>query len=267
MEEIIIKVQEAIKDLLESEFFLSLIIILISYTVYKLLRSIIDKSSKNKKIVGKKLTYIKLFANMLKYFFFVVTLLIILQVYGFNVSSLLTGLGIAGIVVAFAIQDFLKDIISGFNIITDDVFKIGDVIKYHNIEGKVISIGLKNTKIQDICTNDIFVVANANINEVVNVSDKLDIPIPFSYNTKVEDAEYVIAGMVEQIKAFDNVKDCESLSITRFEKSTITYTIRITCHPAKKLPIRRKALRCVKMTLDKNNIQIPFEQLDIHIDK
>ena len=89
MEEIIIKVQEAIKDLLESEFFLSLIIILISYTVYKLLRSIIDKSSKNKKIVGKKLTYIKLFANMLKYFFFVVTLLIILQVYGFNVSSYL----------------------------------------------------------------------------------------------------------------------------------------------------------------------------------
>ena len=267
MGEIILKVEEVIKKMLESNFFSSLVIILISYVVYKILKGIIDKSTKGTRIIGKRLTYVKLFRNMLKYFFFVVTLLIILQIYGFNISSLLTGLGIAGVVVAFALQDFLKDIIAGFNIVTDNVFKIGDVIKYNNIEGKVVSIGLKHTKIQDIYTNNIFIIDNGNIKEVVNVSENLDITVPLSYDIKVEDAEYILTGIVEQIKTYDNVKGCESLGITEFKESTISYKIRIICNPAKKLPIRRKALRCIKMTLDENNIKIPFNQLDVHLDK
>lgn len=266
MEEIIVEIEEIVKNMLESNFLSSLIIIVISYVVYKILRGIIDKSSKSSKVIGKKLTYIKMFGNMLKYFFFVVTVLIILQIYGFNISSLLAGLGIAGVVVAFAVQDFLKDIIAGFNIITDNVFKIGDVIKYNNIEGKVISVGLKHTKIQDIYTSNTFIISNGNIQEVVNVSDKLDITVPFSYDTRVEDAEYILAGIVEQIKTYENVKGCESLGITEFKESTISYKVRITCNPAKKLPIRRKALRCIKMTLDENNIKIPFNQLDVHVD-
>lgn len=261
------EINQILQIIYDSKFLTSLLIIVISYFLYKILRGIIDKGAGSNKIVGKKLTYLKLFGNILKYVFVVVTILIILKVNGVDVDTLLAGLGIAGIVVAFAIQDFLKDIIAGLNLITDNVFKIGDVIKYKDVEGKVLSIGLKYTKIQDIYNNDIFVVSNGNIQEVVNVSDRLDIKIPTSYNDDVKELECVFTGIVEIIKTYEHVKNCEYIGITDFKDSSISHKIRIYCNPTKKLRVRRKALRCIKVTLDENNIKIPFNQLDIHLEK
>jgi len=259
--------EEFIKIITESKLMTSGCVIVIAYLIYKTIKFFVDKSTSNKKIDGKRLTYIKLFMNLLKYVLIIISLLIILQLYGVNVSSLLAGLGIAGIIVAFAVQDFLKDIISGFNLIADDVFKVGDVVKYNDIEGKVISIGLKNTKIKDIRTDDIFNIANRNILEVVNVSEVTDISIPIPYNVAIEEAEYVLTGVAEQIKTFENVKDVEFFSLVNFKESYMEFMIRFYSNPAKKLPIRRKALRLIKMTLDKNNIKIPYNQLDVHIEK
>ena len=259
--------EEFIKIILGSKLMTSGSIIVLAYLVYKVLKFCIDKSTTNKKINGKKITYIKLFMNLLKYVLIIISIFIILQLYGVNVSSLLAGLGIAGIIVAFAVQDFLKDIISGFNLIADDVFKVGDVIKYNNIEGKVISVGLKNTKIQDIRSNDIFNIANRNILEVVNVSEVTDISIPIPYEVEIEEAEYVLTGVAEQIKTFENVKDVDFFGLINFKEHYMEFIIRFYANPTKKLPIRRKALRLIKMTLDKHNIKIPYNQLDVHLDK
>lgn len=256
-----------IKIITDSKLLSSAAIIVLTYMIYRILKYFIDKSSNTKKISGKRMTYIKLFMNLLKYVLILISVFIILQLNGVNISSLLTGLGIAGIIVAFAVQDFLKDIISGFNLIADDVFKVGDVVKYNNIEGKVISVGLKNTKIQDIYNNNIFIIANRNILEVVNVSEATDISIPIPYDTEIEEAEYVLNGIIEQIKTFENVKDCVSFGLVNFKESYMEFMIRFYSNPTKKLPIRRKALRLIKITLDKNNIKVPFNQLDVHFDK
>lgn len=261
------EINQILQIIYESKLLISCLIIAISYFIYRILRGLVDKGAGSKRIIGKKLTYLKLFGNILRYVFIIFTILIILKINGFDVDSLLAGLGIAGIVVAFAIQDFLKDIIAGFNIVTDNVYKIGDVIKYKDVEGKVISVGLKYTKVQDIYNNNIFVISNGNIQEVVNISDRTDITIPTSYNDDVKELEYVFAGIVELIKTHEHVKNCEYLGITEFKDSSITHKIRIYCNPTKKLSVRRKALRCIKVTLDENNIKIPFNQLDVHLEK
>lgn len=259
--------EEFIRIILNSRLMTSGSVIVIAYFLYKILKYFIEKSTNSKKVNGKRITYIKLFMNLFKYLLIIISIFIILQLYGVNVSSLLAGLGIAGIIVAFAVQDFLKDIISGFNLIADDVFKVGDVVKYNNIEGKVISVGLKNTKIQDIQNDNVFIIANRNILEVVNVSDVTDISVPIPYDIKIQDAEYVLIGIVEQIKTIDNVKNCELLGLVNFKESYLEFIIRFYSNPSKKLPIRRKALRLIKTTLDTNNIKIPYNQLDVHLNK
>lgn len=221
------------------------------------------RMSKNKKD-GKKETYIKLFNNILKYVFLIVTIVLILQVNGVEVSSLVTGLGVAGIVGGLALQDALKDIIMGANIITDNFFVVGDVVNYNGIEGKVLSIGLKNTKIQDINTKNILSITNRNIEKIINVSDWLDIDVPISYNEKTEKIEKVLNQIAEKAKKSQYIKNCEYLGINDFASSAVIYKIRVYCNPEYKPNVNRTVRRIIKIALDENNIQIPFMQIDIH---
>lgn len=221
------------------------------------------RMSKNKKD-GKKETYIKLFNNILKYVFLIVTIVLILQVNGVEVSSLVAGLGVAGIVSGLALQDALKDIIMGANIITDNFFVVGDVVNYNGIEGKVLSIGLKNTKIQDINTKNILSITNRNIEKIINVSDWLDIDVPISYNEKTEKIEKVLNQIAEKAKKSQYIKNCEYLGINDFASSAVIYKIRVYCNPEYKPNVNRTVRRIIKIALDENNIQIPFMQIDIH---
>ena len=107
--------EEFIKIILGSKLMTSGSIIVLAYLVYKVLKFCIDKSTTNKKINGKKITYIKLFMNLLKYVLIIISIFIILQLYGVNVSSLLAGLGIAGILEWNGVMDAQKDEVAPLN--------------------------------------------------------------------------------------------------------------------------------------------------------
>ena len=74
-------------------------------------------------------------------------LFIILQINGVNVSSIIAGVGVVSVIIGLALQDALKDIIMGVNVLVDDYFSLGDIVKLDDIEGKVVEIGIKNIKI------------------------------------------------------------------------------------------------------------------------
>ena len=161
-----------------------------------------------KKIIGTKFkffdgkrskTYIKLIRNIIKYVLIIIAVILILQVNGINVSSMLAGVGIISIILGFAIQDALKDIIKGFTIISDSYYQVGDVIKYDNNTGKVLSIGLRTTKIEDIYTLNVVSVSNRNIEKVEIESHLINIDVPLSYDLKLNEAEAAIKYIVDKI--------------------------------------------------------------------
>ena len=92
---------------------------------------------------------------------------------GFNVTSFIAGLGVVSVIVGLAVQDALKDIIMGFNIIVDNYYSVGDIIKIGDVEGKVVELGVKATKLKDINTDNILVIANRNISQALRISDQL----------------------------------------------------------------------------------------------
>ena len=189
---------------------------------------------------------------------------VFIQVNGVNVTSIIAGLGVASVIAGLALQDALKDIIMGFNIIIDNYFSVGDVLEIGDVVGKVTELGLKSTKLKDVNNGNIFVIANRNIEQALNVSNEIDIDLPLPYEEPIEKMEKLINKIIVRIKEIENVDDVVYKGIKDFGESGIYYKIRIYSKPECKYLARLKARRTIKIELDKANVAIPYRQVDLH---
>ena len=252
------------KELIGSAGFKSIVAFIAGIILYNFIKKIMNKNLKVKKLNSKQETYVRLINNVIKYIFFTMLGLLILQINGINVSSLITGVGIASAIVGLAFQDLLKDVIMGMNILSENFFMVGDIIKYGDIEGKVLSIGLRNTKIKNIYTDDIFFITNRNIDKITNVSGSLYISIPAPYEESLEKIEGILEEVCNEVKKSEFVKECKYLGVGAFESSSIVYKLKVECEAERKLAVNRIVLRCVKSLFDENGVEIPYQQVDVH---
>lgn len=252
--------------MLHSKIVNSIIVILISFLIYRVIAYFLSEKNKSLKLFtsNRSKTYLRLIRSVIRYLFIMITILILLQINGINVSSMLAGVGIAGVIFGFAIQDVLKDIIKGLDIISDQYFQVGDVIKYKGIEGKVLAIGLKCTKIKDIRTANVVSISNRNIEEVEVVSDFIDIFIPLPYELKLNKAEEVVLEIVDEVKKLELVNDSEYKGVSKLDDSSINYYLKVYCAPINKLQTNRDTIRTILSVLEKHNISVPYKQIDIH---
>lgn len=261
------EVFKTIDKVLSNNLVKSGIIIVVSIILYKVLSNILLNKTKKIKVVdnNKGQTYIKLANSALKYAFIVITFIIVLQTNNINVTSMIAGLGLVGAGIVLAVQDALKDIIRGFSIISDSYFKVGDVVKYGSIEGKVLTLGIKTTKVKDIATGNIVSIANRNIEQIEVVSNNIYFNIPLSYELKQEKVDKVIKEIIDRIKKIDNIKECNYLGPNNLNDSSIDYLIGMEVEEVdKKRQSRRDALKVILLVLEDNKIEIPYNQLDVH---
>ncbi|MBQ2695486.1 mechanosensitive ion channel family protein [Candidatus Saccharibacteria bacterium] len=248
----------------------SLIVILFSLFIYRIATRVLNnKEKKTPKIMSNKKnkTIIRMLKSVIAGALSIVTVLMVLQIFGVDVTSMLAGVGIVGIVVGFALQDSLKDIIRGFVIISDNYYEIGDVIKYDDNVGPVTSISLLTTKIQDIKTMNIVSIANRNIDKVEIDPGYVYIQVPLPYELDVAKAEEVMREIIKKLQHQTGITSAAYQGITQFAASSLNYQIVITCDPTNRLQIRRDTLHTIVTTLEEHKIHIPYEQLDIHTKK
>ena len=150
------------------------------------------------------------------------------------------------------------------NIITDDYFSLGDVVKIDDIEGKVVYLGVRTTKIKDTANGNILVLANRNINKVIKVSDEIYMEIPLSYKDDTDKIIKIINKALENVRKHENVIEADYIGIDKFADSSINYKLKILCKPENKFAVRRFVNSSIKKELDKNGISIPYPQLTIH---
>lgn len=265
---------ETLKDIIENvwiqRLFWSAIVILFSLLIYHIIaRFLSAKEKKSSKIMSdkKNKTLVRMLKSVAAGTLSIVTVLMVLQIYGVNVTSMLAGVGIASIVIGFALQDSLKDIVRGFVIVSDNYYEIGDVIKYGDNTGPVVSVSLLTTRIQDINTMNYVSIANRNIDQVEVDPGYVYIPIPFSYDIKVEKAEKTIHEIIQKLRRHTGINSADYQGITKIDDSSLNYQIVITCDPANKLQIRRDCLRVIMTTLEEAKIHVPYQQLDLHTKK
>jgi MscS family membrane protein len=86
--------------------------------------------------------------DVVKVVLWIFTTLVIVQVWGFNVTTLLAGLGIGGLAVAFAAQETISNVFGGVTVLMDKPFGVGDWIKIDAVEGIVEEVGMRSTRIR-----------------------------------------------------------------------------------------------------------------------
>lgn len=252
----------------KKEVYGPIITIILGYIVYKLLMRIIHNLlMKGKDGFEKKrrLTVFNLMRSIITYIFYVIIGVIILSIFGVNVKAVVASLGIASVVLGLALQDTIKDFIGGVFIITDNFFVVGDTIKYNDFQGEVIRIGFRTTKVKSL-EGKVLVLANRNVSEVVNLSQEkanIIVNIPISYETKKKDMEKVIDKIITKIGEIEGVKRSKYIGISKFEDSSVVYTISVSCNTSNRWQIERDINGIIKEEHDLKHIDIPYQKIEI----
>lgn len=235
----------------------------------RVVEKLIIKEAKSIEIKRKN-TMIKLIENVVKYFILLLAIIVVLSVWGINVSGILAGIGVVGVVAGLAIQDALKDIIMGMNIIMDNYFVVGDIVRYNDFTGEVIDFSLKQTKIKNH-EGLVLIVANRNISEIKNLSQKnamLFITIPTPYEVKSDKMEKVLSDICKKISDLEfSTADCENLGIDNFGDSSVDYLIKAYCAASNRFTMKRQILGLVRKEFEKNKVSIPYSQIVVHNEK
>lgn len=215
----------------------------------------------------KRKTYLRMLRSIIGAAIVIIIILIVLQLFGINVSSMLAGVGIASIIIGFALQDAMKDIFRGLEIVSDNYYDIGDIIKYDDNFGQVLSINLRTTKIQDINSMNIVSIANRNIDKVEISTGYIYLNVPFPLRIKPTAAQVIMAEIVGSISKLPNVTSVVNQGVTDITNSSLDYQLQITCDPMNQLQVRRDCLGVIVETFANRKILLPYTQLDIHSKK
>ena len=262
--------EKVIDVIMTKQIFGTAMVILITFILISMFNKGIEKimiKGKTSFEVKRRKTIVKLFQSIFKYILIIIAMLIILDFYGVDTKSLIASLGVAGVVLGLALQDTVKDLISGTMLIMENYLAVGDEVTYNDFTGEVIELGLRTNKIKGF-DGEVMIIANRNIDTIINASQKkanLYMDIPTAYEEDVEKVEKVLIEVVDQaIKDKIILSDSAYLGVNELDSSAVNYLINIHCNQDDRYRVKREILKRVKLAYDKNNIKIPYEQLEVH---
>jgi len=192
-------------------------------------------------------------------------IILLLDNFGINVTSLVAGLGISGIAVALAVQNILSDLFSSFSIYFDKPFVIGDLIRYGKITGTVEQIGLKTTRVR-LIDGVLVVIANKDLTNTVveNLARRddrrIDLLLTVDYQTPVESLRKIPDLLKEIIDKTENVKFIRS-KLVALNDSSIDFSLIYKVNTSDFLmhvESRHEILLSILEEFEKQNIHIPY---------
>lgn len=268
-------VLESMLDFIQSEkFYLPIIYVVVGVLIYSVIIKLIGSISKldikqSPGLDKRKNTVIVLIKSIIKYVIAVVVIILILGLYGVNTTSLIASLGVVTAIIGLAFQDTIKDFLAGVFLIFDNAYAVGDTVKINGFTGEVVALGLKTTKIKAY-TGEVMILSNSSFTEVINYNlnhSKVLIKIPVGYNTSIEVVEKILNGIKNTMEKEKDVYSMELLGIDEFADSSIKYAIILECVAMTHYGAKRKVLGLVKSKFDEEGIVIPYNQIDVHIEK
>lgn len=199
----------------------------------------------------------------------IIVVVIALEQIGFNVNSFITAIGAAGITAGLGLQNSIAQFAGGVQILFNKPFKSGDYIKIDGYEGKVKEIRFMYTT---LITNDNkeVIIPNQNIttNNFINITanDKIRMELKYSVGYK-DDLEKAKEVMLNAATSNPNVlKDPKPVAgVFSHGESSIILVLYAWCDSSNYWPSYFSMQEEVKLAFDKNGINIPYNQLDVHI--
>lgn len=250
------------------KFLQAILLLVLSQTVLRLGNIIIDKLLKAEKDKKKRLspghinTLNQLLKSFLRYsvYFFLVTML--LSLLGIPVASLLAGAGIIGLAIGFGAQSLVKDIISGFFILLEDQFAVGDFIKTAGVEGIVTDVGLRTSKIRSF-SGEVHILNNGAIQPVTNFSRnkaRFRVIIPISYEENIERLVSILEEVCAELASANKnvLEGPKVVGISSFTEIGLELTLVGQALPLTQWGVERELRMLIKARFDAENIKMPY---------
>lgn len=237
------------------------------YLVWYNLEHLMQKMLKS---YGLNASIEQLLYNLLSVLIIVLWIASVMAQFGFDIVSVVAGLGIAGIAVGFAAQSTLANFISGITILIEQSFQVGDWVSINNKEGKVVQIALRTTQ---ILTRDniTIIIPNATVAsaEVINLTSKnlirFDIEVRIALEADIEAAREIIVGVLSDTKELLE-RPAPTATVDKIGDFGVFFVVRFWVNPphVARMPIIKETLReQIKHALDKADIKTPYPHMHL----
>ena len=211
------------------------------------------------------------FRSALTIVFLGVAILTLLAEFGVNLSVLLGGAAVFSLAIAFGAQSLVKDFFSGFMILSENQYRVGNVVQINNVSGVVEDISLRMTILRDLEGIAHF-IPHGEIKLVSNLTHGwsrvvLDLKVPYKENVDtVMDVTLDVANGLTSDKAFGRfiIDEPEMLGVDAFAESGVIVKVLIKTLPLKQWLVKREFLRRIKNRFDELKIEIAIPHSKVY---
>ena len=210
---------------------------------------------------GRADTLRGLLASVLRYGVDTAALLILLTLFGVPWPSLLAGVGIAGLAIGFGAQNLVRDVISGFFILFEDQFRVGDHVQTDGVEGIVEEMGLRVTRIRDF-GGQLHILPNGRIERVTNFSRgpmRVMFPVPIAYDADVDRAITAVEQACAEFGAGDDrvLEGPRVLGLSNISDARVELLVWARVRNGQQWDVERELRLAIKRALDQARFRPP----------
>jgi len=214
-------------------------------------------------------TVVTLISSLGKYVAAIVILCWGLSILGVNVSGILASVGILTLVVGFSAESLIADVITGFFMLFENQYNVGDIVEVNGFRGTVKEIGIRTTSIIDMGKN-IKVINNSDMKNILNRSDNVSIgvsTIDVPYSTDLEALEKAIPALMQDI--YSRHQDVmlsapRYLGVQELGSSGITLKFIVEVEESNIFSAPRTLNRELLLGFRRLGVECPYPQLDVH---
>ena len=245
----------------------AIVLVVVGLKGIKWLRKWIRTSEKLNKIDNSLRSFMISFSSVVLYIVLFITVAVIL---GIPTTSFITMLASCGVAVGLALQGSLSNFAGGIMILLFKPFKVGDYIDAAGESGTVTEISVVYTELLTVDNKRIIIPNGTITNSVIeNYSAenirRVDFTFNTAYDSDIDKVKRIITEILESHpKALKN-PEC-FVRLSAHNDSALTYTARVWCKTDDYWDVNFDVIESVKKAFDENGIQIPYNQLDVHID-
>ncbi|MBR4021390.1 MAG: mechanosensitive ion channel [Ruminococcus sp.] len=258
---------DRIKSALPTLIF-AVIVFIIGIVAVKIITKIISRFMKKSTVDNAAVAFLVSFIRVVLYTIVIVSALTLV---GVPMSSIIALIGAAGLAVSLALQNYLSNLAGGFIILFSKPFKSGDMIEIDSTTGQIKSINILYTKMLT-SDNKTVLIPNGKVADakIINYSEmptrRLDMTFDISYSNDFEKAKEIIQGITDRNKLVH--KDPEPLiRLGAHKESALEIVVKLWVANDKYYELFYDMSEAVKREFDKHGIEIPYNQLDVHIQK
>lgn len=219
-------------------------------------------------------TLIRITHGTVQVVMWILVLLLVLSEIGINIAPLVAAAGVAGLAFGFGGQYLIRDLISGFFIILENQYRIGDVVCFDKTCGLVEDITLRASILRDL-DGTVHHVPHGSIERVSNLTKqfaRVNINLGISYNADLEKVIEVInttgAELAEDEKWKEHIlKKIQFERVDDFADSAVIVKVLGDTAPIMQWAVAGEFRKRIKIAFDKAGIEIPFPQRVVHIEK